>query len=414
MNHQPVQREFTLDHALVLINASSHQLNTNFSLKTVDKAGELSTYLCLMNNPKMQLTFRGAGSGLAQEAKVKAIYEAMEDNLLYQTLSQSDNPTIEMFSTLSSPSSTFLEQNELLPKVLKQEIFLKNSYPWLKLKKMTALDDSIYYPLGLLFPHTDHFEDYNKYVNQSSITQIANSTGIAMGASENEALIHGINDWIERDAYGLFLLNTIIKKAKPARVLIKQTLPNNIRNHIELIENTYNDELMLIDITSNINIPSIFVSFTKQGVPVQPSGLGASLCKDDALQQALFEALQARDRYNDNTVLARNKTIQHYQKHPLLLKAFKVDLMELRNAGHTIDINWDEVITHQVDPDLTNQLHVMMEMIRIKKIDAFYNVLFKDVNGLTLIYMLLVGVETFGMIREGLFIPIKKRGLGMI
>jgi ribosomal protein S12 methylthiotransferase accessory factor len=411
MNHEPRQREYTLDHALAFASENLKKLNMDFTLQQIGMSGELSTYLCLLNNHKMQLTFRGAGSGSTQEAKVKAIYEAMEDSLLYQSLSHCDDERVRMFSTLSSPSTLLLQENELLPAILKQEDYLKNSYPWLKLKKLYAQDDVIYYPLSLLFSHASHFEDYNKYVNQANISQIANSTGIAMGATEAEALIHGINDWIERDAYGLFLLKTIMKRNESARCIIKQTLPDHLIKDIQVIESTHDDELMIIDITSDLGIPAFFVSFTKQKVPVQPSGLGASLCKIDALQQALFEALQARDRYNDNTVSARHKTIKHYQAYPALLRAFQCDLIQLRDAGYIIDTNWNDVITHPMDKDLNKQINFIAHQIKSLGVNVYYNTLFQDPNGLTLIYVLLIGVETFGMMREGIFTPIKTRGL---
>jgi ribosomal protein S12 methylthiotransferase accessory factor len=414
MNREHRQRDYTLDHALVLASASIKTLNMDFTLQKMASAGDLHTYLCLMKNHNMQLTFRGAGSGITEEAKVKAIYEAIEDSLLHQSLSHCDDEMISMFSTLSSPSTDFLQENELLPALLKQKDFLNNPYPWLKLKKLFAQNDIVYYPLSLLFSHTSHIEDYNKYVSQSEISQIANSTGVAMGATESEAVIHGINDWIERDAYGLFLLNTLIKKNKLARCIIKQTLPKNIQADIEVIEKSYDDELIIIDITNDLNIPSFFVSFTKQAVPVQPSGLGASLCKIDALQQALFEALQARDRYNSNTFSARHKTIHHYQEYPALLHVFQCDLIQLREESRTIDTHWNDVITHQIDLDLHEQINLINRKLNSAGMDVYYNTLFQETNGLTLVYVLLVGAETFGMMREGIFIPIKKRGMELL
>ena len=411
MNHQPIQREFTLDHALVLANASLKKLNVDFTLQKMGTAGQLHTYLCLMNSHTLKIAFRGAGSGLEQEAKVKAIYEAIEDSLLYQTLSYLNENLISMFSTQSSPSTHFLQQNELLPAVLNEEAFLKNPYPWLKLEKLHSSSEVIYYPLSLVFPHASHIDDFNKYVDQHPISQMANSTGLAMGATAAEALIHGINDWIERDAYGLFLLSTIIKNNKPARCLLKPTLPDNIQKNIAVIENTYNDELMVIDITSNFTIPAFFVSFTKQNVPVQPSGLGASLCREDALQQALLEALQARDRFNSNTISARRKTLRYYKKYPLLLKAFQCDLNKLRDAGCINNISWNEIISHQVNKDLNNQIGLMLTILASFGVDIYHTILFQESNGLTLTYVLLSGVETFGMMREGIFVPIKKRGL---
>jgi hypothetical protein len=68
MTYSCRQRNYTFDQALVLVNESLKKLNMNFSLQKIAVADDLCTYLCLMNNHEMKLTFRGAGSGLIEEA----------------------------------------------------------------------------------------------------------------------------------------------------------------------------------------------------------------------------------------------------------------------------------------------------------------------------------------------------------
>lgn len=223
-----------------------------------------------------------------------------------------------------------------------------------------------------------------------------------------------MNDWIERDAYGLFLAESIISTRKPARQIIKQTLPDVIKQDIEILEKHHNDELMIIDITTNLSIPAFLVSFTKQRVPVQPSGLGASLCKISALKQALYEAVQACDRYNQNTIESRNNTIRYYQDYPILLQAFRCDLQRLKHDSLVLDSPWENVTTHVVHPKLNQQVEIMHELMISRGCKLYYANLFHELTGLTLSYVLMVGAETFGMMREGVFTTIKKRGLEIL
>lgn len=407
--NKPEQRFYTLDEALTIIASCISHLNMDFSWQQLGCIDTLPTYLCLINHHQQRLSFRGAGSGSFKEARVKAIYEAVEDCLFYQTLCQHHADYLFMFSTKTTPSLGFMQEHELLPQRLKQPDYLKNPYPWLKLQKLHT-PKLIYYPLSLLFPQTGQFSHYNKHVNQSPLTPLANTTGLAMGATATESLLHGINDWIERDAYGIFLLHTLLKRKQPIRCINKESLPDTIKQDITLIETTYADELILVDISTNLNIPAFLVSFSRQPVPVQPSGLGAALSKTQALKQALFEALQARDRYNENTVAARYKTIQHYKNYPLLQQAYIGNLTVLLDDKPIIK-DWKDLPNPVVHSNLDDQLTQLAQLLENKGCDIYHQTLFKNDLGLTLSYVLLTGVETFGMIREGLFLPVKKRGV---
>lgn len=413
MSNMPVQRSYSLDHALALAQYCAHECNIDLNVSTVRNSKQFYTYLCMSNNHHTQLSFRGAGSGVTDEAKVKAIYESLEENLLYQVLSQVDSNKIRHFSVDSCPTLDKLKKHKLLPRFMINNEHKITDYPWLKLTRLNSVSDNLDYPLGLLFPHIVNTK-HNSNVIHASVSELANSTGIAIGATWQEAIIHGMNDWVERDAYGLFLLSTVIKNRQQAKFIVKNSLPQSIRDAVREIENEHSDELIIVDITSDFGIPAFLVSFTRQSVPVQPSGLGASLCKDDAIQQALFEALQARDRYNRNTVIARNKTLSYYQQQPILLQAFRCDLTSLKRDGYYKKVDWVDVASHAIDHDLDEQIHLMVELLETRGCSVYSDTIFQHENGLTLVYVLVAGAETFGMMREGMYLPIKERGMEII
>lgn len=402
----PIHRQYTIDHALALAQETSHRHKIELTLSTVKETGEMITLLCHAHSQQQRIAFRGAGSGSLPVARIRAVMEALEDCFLHQSLNDLSHPAIHFYTSMNVPNHADLLTHEMIPSFLLADENQNNSFPWLELESINRSDSKIYYPIGLFFPHAEHIDAYNDAIPHQPLCQLANTTGLAMGASIAEATIHGINDWIERDAIGIFLLHTLITKKHPIKLIDKKSLPTDLSDEIQLIEEVNQDELYLVDITTNIDIPAFLVSFTKQPVPVQPSGLGASLCKLTALRHALHEALQARDRYNENTIIARNTTLAQFKHQPILLNAFKCDLINYP-IQH---IDWAYIHSINIPIKLDKQIDLINQHLNKQGLTAYRQRLFQDVNGLTLSYVLIPGLETFGTIREGNYSTIKKRG----
>lgn len=400
----PTRRLYTHDHALKLIQRYFHDHAYSYRIEQAGKVAELPTSVCLLQCEHQHLAFRGAGCGNEVESEIKALFEALEDALFHEFLANSRQcEHVILQSAIHAADYEDLLNQHLLPAVFKSADYANHVIPWLQLDNLNLRNKSIHYPLVLMAPHLSRIDCYAHDSKIKAICSHANTTGLAIGATATEALLHGILEWVERDAYGLFILSLIIEK-HPIRLIDKLTLPAAIRDDIYAIEETYQDELFLVDMTTDFEIPAFFVSFTRQPVPHQPSGIGASLCRQDALKQALYEALQARDRYNDNTVSARKKVIAHYQQYPVLLKAYLCDLTQRKNI---IRVNWNDIKTHATS-NLQEQINIIQQMLDSHACTIYYQHLFQ--NQITLTYVLITGIETFGTIREGIYTPVKARG----
>lgn len=401
-------RKYQLDRALELAVESAAHLKVGLSITTIRETGDLITLLCHAHAQQQQIAFRGAGTGKSKQAKIRAVMEALEDCLLYQSMSHLTHPHIKLFTSENVPLNTMANNDEMLPAFLQNNEYRSARFPWIALQALNK--EIFYYPVGLFFPHAAHNENYNQTISHRQLCQYANTTGLALGLSIAEATLHGLHDWIERDAYGLFILHTIIKKKLPIRLVDKNSLPDEVRHEINIIEETHHDELFVIDITTNLTIPAFLVSFSKQPVPVQPSGLGASLDKQTALLHALHEALQARDRYNQNTIDSRYETLAQFSNQPILLKAFKCDLLH-HIKHHSIDIiDWQKINSFSIPTDLDAQIELINQVLEHHHLTFYTQTLWQHDNGLTLSYVLIPEIETFGTIREGIYTPIKKRG----
>lgn len=405
-----MQRNYSIEAALSIARIEAKNNNIELKTQLVHQVENMMTITAGANHHNLNMSFMGGGSGHVSQAQVKAIYESLEEALTYQTFSQPNANMIEMLSMADSPSVDFLLQHELIPAYLTQKCYQENAYPWIKLSSLTCASDSIHFPLSLLYPYTTRISFYNEGIAQDELIQAANGTGIAIGATRAEAIIHGINEWVERDAYSLLLLQTFIKKSHSVRLVCKESLPDQYQQMVRNLEEKHEEKILIVDMTSDTTIPAFLVSFTQQNVPVQPSGLGASLSKSEALEQALLEAVQARDRYNATSVEFRKEAIASYHGKPLLQSLICCDLEALHKQGRTTHVMWDDIQTHQITNDLNSQLSLTLKLLQSTNMSAYSSSLYQGETGLTLEYVLVVGAETFYMIRDGIYLPIKPRG----
>ncbi|KTD74957.1 YcaO-like family protein [Legionella waltersii] len=372
---------------------------------------QLSTYLCAANDDQLQLSSLGGASGLSQQAQVKALYESLEKSISIKLCKHRRLNNIHSFSSVTSPSSQFLQDNQLMPKLLLQKQYQQKNYPWMELTHYLNPSNTLYYPLSLIYSFIPKLYP----LQNDHLCELSDDTGLSIGATREEAIIHGINQWIERDAYSLFLLKSIVtKNPVPARLLLKETLPKSLALIVSAIEKNCNEHLIILEITSDLNIPAFVVSFSKQNMVFQPQGFGASLSKEVALKQALFETIQYKDRLNEEAVTYREKTLHFFSKCPLLHKAMIGDLNSLIDKQLFVEVNWNQIVSYSLSHNLKSQIEQMIVQLTKHQANVYTTVLYESDSGLAITYTLIPELENFSLIRDGKFVPIKARGLGVI
>ncbi|KTD46535.1 hypothetical protein Lqui_2460 [Legionella quinlivanii] len=405
-NLQVEQRAYNLDEALLigLEEAEKNQITPAFQcIGTLKQNGfHLSTYLCAANNNQLKLSSLGGASGSEPQAKVKALFESLEKSIGI-SLYKNDLLNQYSFSTASSPSTGFLTKHQLMPKLLLEEGYQKNPYPWIELHQL-ANKRSMYYPLALIYPFIDEH-----------IASLSNDIGLAIGATRDEAIIHGINQWVERDAYSLFLLKTVLHhNPVPARVIRKNSLPPSIAQIIAAIEQHYDENILVVDISSDNAIPAFVVSFTRQTMLLQPQGFGASLSKEAALKQALYESVQYKERFNENARVYREHNARFFEHSPLLLKAMIGDLQVLVDNNISVEINWDEIPSYCLPNKLSQQIQLMAERLEACQANIYVADLYQSSTGVSVTYTLIPELENFSLIRDAKCVTIKERAWSIL
>ena len=105
-----------------------------------------------------------------------------------------------------------------------------------------------------------------KYLPGEPIIQLPISTGAAAGRSLKEALYRGICEAVERDAFMITYLN----KISPPIIDLTFLKDNRIQKFLTIF-NRYNLELYVLDITTNIGLPTVFV------VIIDKTGIGPAV-----------------------------------------------------------------------------------------------------------------------------------------
>lgn len=143
-----------------------------------------------------------------------------------------------------------------------------------------------YFSLMVDDPPDDHarFEDYGRYSSNS---------GTASGATEEDALLHALLETIERDAFSLALLEWFASASPSSlRTVAAEALPEDLRLLHRKAEEVLGSPPILLDITSDLNVPTVMALPSRQGTYLGMHGAGASLNPQYAIQRALQELVQ--------------------------------------------------------------------------------------------------------------------------
>lgn len=119
------------------------------------------------------------------------------------------------------------------------------------------------------------------------------NTGCAIGATEDEALLHALNEWAERDAFSLFLLRGVHDGGPlPARIP-PEALPASLGERLDRAAALVDGPVVLLDLTTDLGIPVVMAYAPEAAADTAHRyGLGASLSGETAVERAVTELVQ--------------------------------------------------------------------------------------------------------------------------
>lgn len=382
------ERKATVEQAYSIAERTISDFNLRSEVEAY--GADIQTFRCKLIDDTNKKIFFGFGKGLGLQSKVSACYEALEHFAVHHFTQKTANE-IDAYQ--------------------KVEGFDK-PVPCVQLAEVDN-NTQLVFPIYMLDPRYAKckseldMNDYRRY------SWRANDSGIASGTDVIEAGIHALNEIVERDAHSLFLIEGFVRKHnKNIKLIDKTTIPSRLRDIVCIIESQYSDNLMLFDITSDIGIPVIYVSMTNQQFLIQPSGCGASLSREYALERALLECLQPLHIYNETLFDNQKQIIESLASAPLLQKAAIADVLSLRSVWQ--DVDYVSLPNYTQHCNLEDQLDLIIKKIKVHGYEIFTIPLAQQLTGFTCLKYLVPGLEDFHLVQTGKRILPNQRGMHLL
>ncbi|MUL42889.1 hypothetical protein FZ103_17225 [Streptomonospora sp. PA3] len=119
------------------------------------------------------------------------------------------------------------------------------------------------------------------------------NTGCAIGATAEEALLHALNEWAERDAFSLFLLCSVYDRGPMPGRIDPAALPDSSAGLLGRARDLVGADVALLDLTTDLGIPVVMAYCPGLGGgSARYYALGASLSGRIAVERALTEFVQ--------------------------------------------------------------------------------------------------------------------------
>lgn len=151
----------------------------------------------------------------------------------------------------------------------------KAAFKWVRCKNFSG--DDVYLPAQLIF------WDYT--FGDEQLLAEPGITGAAAATTKEGAITYGIYEIVERDA---FLLNWLQKKTPP-QLDLTGTVDYEVQQIINLVQKE-GLQISVLDITSDISIPTVMVLLTQNKAPMVSRGFSANLDIFKAIKKAFYEA----------------------------------------------------------------------------------------------------------------------------
>ncbi len=293
------------------------------------------------------------GKGISKDhAKASAMMEGFER---YSAERQSSDKTVNAHLSEISTHGDFIDPKSLnLSKEIEKQGLDDLNLEWSISHDLISGND--YY-----IPTNAIFHPYNAQDNTDRLFK-SNTNGLASGNILEEAILHGMLEVIERDAWSIFEL-THKNYAQIDLNSIESDLINDIIDKFE----SNGIKIKLMDFTADINIPTIAASaddtITKDA-GLLTLGIGTHLDPEVAILRALTEVAQSRatqiNGAREDTVRADFAREAGYERMKRINKFYfkqeenQISISDIKNKSTTsitedIEIVKDELMANDIE-----------------------------------------------------------------
>ncbi len=333
----------------------------------------------------------GFGKGQVAEARVGALYEALEHYLIHR-------------ESLTPFNIELLPCGQIAHSALSGEayaaILADQPDNHIACRRYQTIDgsDTLAIPQFLSNPWW-------------AVARYSSNNGSAIGTSRTEATVHAINEAIERDALSLFLAKTFLAEEPDAPVaLATETLPNELLELLCRVQNRIGRQVWLIDITTDLGVPST-LAYSPGSRGQYLLGSGTSLSRHYSVFRALTELVQVQleqEQAGAGQAAKRVLAISQLADYPGLQAAMALDLSRFATSMSATGFI-DTLVASTPD----EHLQQLLQMLHSRGFTAYFRHLHASSNGVTAVHTHIPGLEHFHLITDAAVVP-GERGLAAI
>ncbi len=377
------ERELPLLISAEKITEAMSSLGLTASVEYVNPSNTVAT--CALKNNAGSTVAEGAGKG--SNCKLGASAESLEHFVLDQSLYQSlvgctiDDIRRQPLLNMDGLAANLPESSAMIDCVEMTD--MRSGY-------MARV------PAVLQLPHRYLADRIQTHSGLSFLNRYSSNSGIAFGCSENEAILHGLNEVIERH----ILSKTLMSLCGQHEQLQLKCPSHEVLNKVFSAQTQlrFIVESMKILITKTIYGVYFSIAIPKRPdgrYPICPIGTGCSVDAHVAIERASTELLQVIELSDESERENDFRAYNLIQRSPALRPL--AHLEKLRNIDYTC---------RRFDPPeripVADQIDYIIRKISDTGLRILHRTLFKFDNACTVSQIYIPGMERFNLIRAGI------------
>lgn len=392
------ERSQSLTHAHQQIVAQLSALKLRARLRTVGDAA-----LCVqarVYNAQSTEVARGAGKGHLAAARAGALYEALEH---YLSDDLQASPLHRQASSYFAADSRFDDDSALAMLTAQQEdAIVCRTY-------RSLVDDQPFsYPLALTCPRYCEQPLHDDPTDLRALRRYSSNSGTAIGATGDEALLHALNENIERDALSLFLLEQFYyQRPSGLRRVDPRSLGPEARTVLQALHQRFNAEVVVLDISREFCATTCLAFINAPSTMPVVYGSGTSLTPTHAAWRALAELAQLQALATEPPLSCH---MLNAQRHLAPFARLQRCLQFTPEHLMAQPVEWVHLNEHESLPDLGEQITRLVGDMVSHNLTPGVCTLFQSPLGTTLVHAVIPGLERFFLVATGNVVVPQQRG----
>ncbi|NRQ30910.1 YcaO-like family protein [Nonomuraea sp. NN258] len=219
------------------------------------------------------------------------------------------------------------------------------------------------------------------------------NSGSAIGLTASEALVHALNESIERDAISLLLARAFVSPHPfHLQVIDPATLPADLAAAHRTAQEVTGGHVHLLDATTDLGVPTFVAYRTNAGQGKQRLGAGTSLSAHHAAWRALAEVVQLT--IGESIHVPAPADLTPLERYPQLHACARFDLIDHLAHAHSVAFSaGPEPPGH---PDA--QLRRLVSLLSAAGYHPYHRIAAVTPSGITAVHTFVPGLERFMLI----------------